>query len=191
MSVKQLTSQDFMMVGNQRKGLHIRLPGFVFVMFKMPQCPGCKAIAPVMAQLATEDRRVSYAMVDISVHKDVVRMSRQTVTPIQAVPTLILYSEGRPVAKVKNKKDIASLRAFLTDAMSKESQRAPQQQPQPHQSYQPQGQGQSARSQPSGGKVYYPEGYRDIGGIECEGDQCMLIPEQIHPHNKPWETVLD
>jgi len=202
MSIHQLTSQHFTIVGRQRKALSLQMGGAVLVFFKMQSCQGCAAFEPIFNQLAAEDRRVGYAVIDIGVYRDVVGMSRQTTTPIQTVPTIILYIEGRPHAKPK-KKDIMSLRSFLSGALSKAPPQAAaaasrpsqqpfmpnQQYPQPQQKYyQPEMDGRMPSMKGVRGGGNGQSMYAQLNQADEDDDMKMLIPEQITPHNKPWDS---
>jgi len=111
MSVQQLTSQHFTVTGQQKKTLNLRAGGNVMVLFKMQNCPGCRGFEPILHQLAGEGRYpVTYATIDVGVYRDVAARSKQTTAPITAVPTIILYIDGRPYARIK-KKDINSAKS--------------------------------------------------------------------------------
>jgi len=136
MPVHQLSSQNFQVVGRNTKSLNINIPGNVLVFFKMDGCHGCSAFEPVFYQLAGEERRASCAIANLSQCRDVIAMSRSTTTPIQAVPYIVLYVSGNPIAKYTGKKTIPSLQNFLNQALPPPSQTQTQdfmQQPsQPH-----------------------------------------------------------
>lgn len=118
MSVHQLTSQNFQVVGRNRQTLNINIPGNVLVFFKMDGCPGCTAFEPIFYQLAGQERRVNYAVINLSEAREVISMSRSTSTPIQTVPFIILYVNGNPFAKYNGKKNVAALKSFISKALS-------------------------------------------------------------------------
>jgi len=200
MSIHQLSTQNFHIVGNQRQSLNINYGGNVLVFFKLQGCQGCAAFEPIFHQLSNEDRRVSYGILDLTYNRDIVQLSRSTTTPIQKVPHLILYSEGRPYARFKGEKNIQSLKNFISDA-------TPQQTPQKPSFVQPQQQNMYG-GPPTRGNVYMPESQPPRQAInmansgipaqqahpsmrqQCEQDNedCLMIPDQIIPHNMPWES---
>jgi thiol-disulfide isomerase/thioredoxin len=217
-NIKHLTSANFVIFGKQQKTLGINLNGNVLVFFKMTGCQNCSTFEPVYGQLATKEHRVMFAVADVSQYRDIVNMSRNTLTPIQAVPSLILYINGRPHAKFNGTKNIPSLESFITKALStgidqqtppfQNQQQFMQQSPNavPSNMYggtarpmAPQGYSQQQNS-------YYPEigeapsmrgvikgtsnngGYAKINTVEEEDDSKILIPDGIVPYNTPWET---
>jgi len=119
MSVHQLTSQNFQVVGRSRQTLNINAPGNVLVFFKMDGCPGCAAFEPIFYQLAGQERRVNYAVANLTNCREVISMSRSTTTPIQTVPFIILYVNGSPFAKYNGKKNIPALKSFVGKALAK------------------------------------------------------------------------
>ena len=186
MSVEQLTDRHFVLTGREKKSLSLQLRGNYVVLFKMQNCPGCREVEPILRQLATENQSVRFATIDVGIYKNVAGMSRQTSCPIQSVPYLILYVNGRPHAKPKNK-DINSLRRFISESLrgvppaqvQQQGFMQGQQYP-PHQTQ----------------KVFNPEmdnnkqmrtshGYSQLGGVEDE-EEKFLTPAAITPHNKPW-----
>lgn len=133
MSIHNLTDRNFQVVGHNRKTLNINLPGNVLVFFKMDGCKGCGAFEPLFYQLSREDQRASYAIVNLSNARNVINMSRATGTPIQAVPYILLYVNGSPLARYKGNKNLPSLKAFITKVL----RHAPPAQ-QSHQGFMPQ-----------------------------------------------------
>lgn len=117
MSIHQLSAQNFNVVGHSRKTLNINIPGNVLVFFKMDGCPGCNAFEPIFYQLAGEERRVNYAVINLTSSREVVAMSRTTTTPIQSVPIVLLYVNGNPLAKYNGKKSIPAMKSFVSKAL--------------------------------------------------------------------------
>ncbi len=224
MSVHQLSSQNFKVVGRNRKTLNVNLSGNVLVFFKMQGCAGCGTFEPIFHQLASANNdHINYAVCDLSNHREVVAMSRQTATPIQAVPLIILYVDGNPLAKYTGKKSIPALKSFTTKALqhapSVQSQNfMPPQQKEGsggmygngnynHPPMSPQ-QGQSGVNQqhnPSDGKIWMPEigkapsmqgvvkggggsQYAYLNDIDEDDEEKLSVPEQVTPHNVPWES---
>ena len=113
-----LKSSNFQLMGPQHKLLGINLQGAVLVFFKMSSCETCAAFEPVFVELSRVDRRISYGVIDVEKYTDVTVWSRNSNTPINGVPVLILYLNGTPKAKFTGNKNIASLRNFITNALA-------------------------------------------------------------------------
>ena len=124
MSIVQLYSGNFNLVGRQRKTMNISHPGFVLVLFIMQSCRGCQAVEPIFQQLARKDNRVKYAICDLTNARDIITMSHQTKCQIQKVPFIVLYANHRPHARFRGDKNIPSLESFIGNALAV----APQQQ---------------------------------------------------------------
>ena len=118
MSINQLTSNNFSLSERGgKKFLNINLPGAVLCFFKMNGCPGCKGFEPIFHQLAAEENRVNYAILNVSTSRDVVSMSRKSTTSIETVPSLLLFVNGGPHARFNGKKAIQPLRSFINKAL--------------------------------------------------------------------------
>lgn len=211
MSIVGLSTSNFS-VHNQTNGKHltITIPGNVLVFFKKTGCPGCSVLEPIYAQLSKEDKRVTYGIVDLQYNTAIVSMSRDTSTPIQTVPQLFLYVNGRPHAKFKGAKSEPSVRKFINDALNT----VPQNQ------YPAYGGGANTFVPSNisnqnmyggnnyGGNSYAPEitAPRQASQIahgnqvamsnhpsmkqQCdpETEDCLMVPADCIPHNLPWES---
>lgn len=212
--IRPLTSRNFIVVGSRQKTLGIDLPGNVLVFFKMAGCNNCKLFEPVFADLSNQESRVEHAILDVTQNKEVVIWSRETSTPIQAVPVLILYINGRPHAKFNGTKNIPSVQNFITKALQSQGTSAPTQQTQFMASpaaaaaagrgggmYGSAPSAAQANASHQQGKPWMPEigtapSMKGIvkgagaprGFVEDEEDQHLLIPDSVVPHNRPWEA---
>jgi thioredoxin-like negative regulator of GroEL len=206
MSVHQLTSQNFSLINTgQTKNLNINLRGAVLCFFKMDSCPGCNSFNPIFRQLSLEEVNINYAIVNLTTSRDVVTMSRQTTTPITAVPFLLLFINGNPHAKYNGQKTVTALKSFINKAL----QHAPRisdnsQTFMPHaNNNKNQGNapgynqaGHQAGFQPSDivnqsnfKKNINPQNkYNGMNNeVEEEEEDRLSIPDQITPYNVPWE----
>ncbi|HMP31045.1 MAG TPA: thioredoxin family protein [Saprospiraceae bacterium] len=196
-----LTAQNFVFIGNKNKSLGINVDGNVLVYFKINGDPNCNVFDPVFSQLAAKENRAMLAILDIQQNSNVYRMSKETSTPLQAVPLLILYVNGRPHAKFNGTKNLGSLQGFITKALSATAA-APKTVPStfmPSQNMYGGGQG-SQYQQPQ--KGWNPEigkppslkgvikgggGYMNGNNVEEEDEHKLMIPDTVIPHNTPWE----
>lgn len=59
-------------------------------------CPPCRALAPILERIAADyDGVVKVAKVDVEEHPDLADLDG-----VSALPTLVLYRDGRPVRRV-------------------------------------------------------------------------------------------
>ncbi len=203
MSVHQLSSNNFRVVmGPTKPILVLDKPGVVLVFFKMTNCPLCKNLEPVFFGLARGENGISYGILNLDRDRKVSNMSRDTSTPIKVVPTLIIYINGRPHAKPKGTNHtIQSLRSFISRVVSSQQAHPPQSST----SFMP------PMSQSGGGRGYYPQQQShqnkyympelntskfsskkhvqpQLGGAEDEEEPKLETPNQVVPHNVPWEV---
>jgi hypothetical protein len=198
-----LSAENFVVMGAKQKTLGINVPGNVLVFFKMRGCNNCAEFEPVFSTLARKEKRVTHAVLDVSSNRDVVISSRETNTPITAVPVLILYVNGRPHAKFNGTKNIPSIQSFITTALKAQRPSAPQQQ-----QFMP---SQTERTggkvrQEAEGKTWVPDigaapsmkgiikgaggrsGYAQGMNVDEDDEYRLAIPDTVIPHNAPWEA---
>src|SRR6185503_2433955 len=120
MSVQEATQNDFRLVSTPAGNvLTINRHGNTLVFFKMDTCPGCEAFAPIFHNLSGSGGRINnFVMVNISRYRDIVSWSRNnTKTPIQNVPLIILYVDGKPYAIYKGKKTFQDVLSFINKSL--------------------------------------------------------------------------
>lgn len=82
--------------------------------FWAPWCAPCRAIAPVVGELAAEyEGRVGFAKVNVD---DNTRVA--TEYGIRSIPTLLLFKDGKPMTQIVGLRSKAELKKHLDTALS-------------------------------------------------------------------------
>ena len=201
MSTITLNNSNFVQVRlqNGKTSVNVNINGVVVVFFKSKDCKGCSHMEPIFGRFSNSTR-IKTAEICLTKYRNLIGMFRNSTTPIQSTPHLIMYVDGRPHAVYRGKTNSNELDNFINGALSKIQQRSfVQQQPQQN-FYGGQQINENAYYKPdinpprsainiarSGGDNY---GAVHPSMQECDSDDedCLLTPKTIIPHNTPWES---
>lgn len=92
--------------------------GLFLVLFYSTQCEHCKKAIPVFKELPRMIHGCTFGMINVSTNAKVVHMSRNTVSPVQFVPYIVLYLGGEPYYMYKGAITPTELQKFIIE-MSK------------------------------------------------------------------------
>lgn len=111
-----LTSSDFtLQKGTKGNILCNSIPGFSLILFYSTQCEYCKTFIPIFKKLPTSVGGCQFGMVNVSHNKNCILLSRNSVAPINVVPYVILYVNGRPYMRYQGPQDIKEISRFIID----------------------------------------------------------------------------
>ena len=203
-NIINLTSQHFQVMGHARKSLCLNLDGIFLVYFTTSgECPGCVTFRPIFQKLSKIETRVKFAQLDVYTYRDVGIRAKETTTPIQSVPKLILYINQHPRATFTGTRTETAIQSFITkafeeiqqsDARQVASQPFMQQPPPPKGLYGNQApmKGQSGYNAPTQGNragIYQPEigNAPSMNGIikKTSGGQNTSYNEQDQADDEP------
>jgi len=207
-NVVQLDDQSFYLdasSGGAKSTLKLRMGGAVLVMFTLPKCRGCSTFKPKFFEIAAAQPSINFALCDLAAVKNLVGKSRASTTPLQSVPTIILYAEGAPRAKFKGSMNVPSVASFIAKGIraitaNQTAYRNPMAQQQPsHSMVTPSSQHQMGPIQPTRQpqpptatsqkfSTASQEPYASLGNPEEDDDSCLLMPGGICPYNQPWSS---
>ena len=119
MSLFNLSSQDFRQERTaQGSILGITLSGITVVLYYSARnSPPCMQFLPYYQQLPGTIPGCQFAAVDVGRERAVVRMADGTPFPINFVPYIILYVNGRPYRPYGGKRSIRELQQFIVTSI--------------------------------------------------------------------------
>lgn len=111
-----LTNEDFQLLNGQ-KGQILCTPikGFSLILFYSTQCKHCQSLIPLFKQLPGTVSGCQFGMLNVSSNKQVVLMSRNTISPITVVPYIVLYVNGKPYMRYNGPHDIKEISRFIIE----------------------------------------------------------------------------
>lgn len=115
-----LTVDDFYLHNEVYSYLCTNIRGISLVLFYSTQCPHCQSLIPLYKNLPDQISGCQFAMLNVStpLNRKIVSMSKTTVSPIEYVPYIIMYVNGRPHMRYDGPKSFDEIRKFIF-AMSK------------------------------------------------------------------------
>lgn len=115
-----LTSEDFL-VSKEEKGdlLCTGISGFSLILFYSTQCIHCQTLIPIFKKLPGTIGGCQFGMINVSTHKNIIRMSKDTIAPITYVPYIVLYTNGKPFMKYSGPHDISEIKRFVMEVANK------------------------------------------------------------------------
>jgi len=115
-----LNSEDFTISkGTKGNILCNTIPGFSLVLFYSNQCPHCAQLLPIFKRLPGTIGGCQFGMLNVSNNKMCVKMSKKTIVPIQYVPLIILYVNGRPFMKYSGAHEENDIKRFILEVAKK------------------------------------------------------------------------
>lgn len=134
MSVRFLNDNNFTVQDGQLilidPQYHAPMNGICFVMFYMTSCPSCQQTMPQFDALTQQVHGISFGKVDVATSPRTHQISQQSSTPLQAVPTLMLFIDGYPHV-YRGRLDMGSMQGFLNNTLRAPGNRQSFMPPQP------------------------------------------------------------
>ncbi len=115
-----LSPEDFYVTpGTKGQILCNTISGFSLVLFYSTQCEWCKKLIPIFKTLPGSIGGCQFAIINVSVNKQIVLKSKETITPIKYVPYIILYIDGKPFMSYQGPHDANEIRKFIFEVSQK------------------------------------------------------------------------
>lgn len=121
-NLHHLTSNDFYLEnGSKGKLLCLDSKGLCLVCFHVnsDRCEHCEETLPEFKKLPHRIGNCKFALVNLSNNVDIVKMSRMTVAPIEHVPFIVLYVNGRPFLKYDGDRTFTAFSGFIQEVVQK------------------------------------------------------------------------
>ena len=111
-----LAIEDFKQAdGNRGTIMCTEIPGFSLILFYSTQCNFCQNMIPIFRRLPGSISGCQFGMINVTKHKDIVRLSKDTIAPITYVPYIILYHNGRPYMRYDGPAKHEDIQNFIVD----------------------------------------------------------------------------
>lgn len=115
-----LTSEDFIITkGTKGNILCNTIPGFSLILFYSIQCPHCQNLIPIFKKLPGTINGCQFGMINVSSNKNLIKMSKNTILPINYVPLIILFINSKPYMIYKGPHDINEIKRFIIEVYQK------------------------------------------------------------------------
>lgn len=116
MSLLFLSSEDFSIrQGSNGKLLCHDIQQISLVLFYSTHCVYCQQLIPIFKRIGELVPGCQIAMINVSLNKQIISSSQQTITPIKYVPLIILYVNGIPYMEYTDQYNIESIRTFIVN----------------------------------------------------------------------------
>jgi hypothetical protein len=114
-----LTSEDFGCVKHPKgQLLCTNIRGFSLILFYSTACEHCQTLIPIFKRLPGSVNGCQFGMINVSTNKQCVAMSRTTIAPIEYVPYIVLYNNGRPYMRYNGPHDANEIKRFVIEVAS-------------------------------------------------------------------------
>ena len=111
-----LTADDFQLVKGAKGNIMCNsIQGFSLILFYSTQCSHCQELIPVFKQLPGTVGGCQFGMINVSHNKQCVMMSRNTIAPIEVVPYIILFINGKPYMRYQGPNTQAEITRFIVE----------------------------------------------------------------------------
>lgn len=111
-----LSAADFNLKRGTKGGIMCtRIRGVSLVLFYSTKCRHCQSLIPIFKKLPGTIAECQFAMINISQNKQCIQMSQQTIAPIEIVPYMLLYINGKPYMRYNGPHDTSEIGRFIIE----------------------------------------------------------------------------
>lgn len=119
-----LTKEDFF-IGKGVKGplLYTAIKGFSLLLFYSDNCKHSRHILPIFKRLPNVISNCVFGITNIDKNRTTIEMSKKTIAPINYVPYIALYIDGKPNICYKGPPELEEIKRFIFDVSESFSKR--------------------------------------------------------------------
>jgi thioredoxin-like negative regulator of GroEL len=115
-----LQAQDF----NIQKGLKgeilcNNIRGLSLILFYSTNCQYCRELIPIFKRLPGQLGGCQFGMINVSNERNIIEMSKLTISSIKYVPLIILHVSGKPFIRYDGPHDENEIRRFIFEVSNK------------------------------------------------------------------------
>ena len=115
-----LTADDFSISKGKRGNmLCTNIKGYSILLIYSTMCEYCKDLVPIFKHLPGNVGNCTFAMVNVSVNRNVVLMSNDTTVPIKYVPYILFCVDGQPLLKYSGANEMSEIKRFILEVTQK------------------------------------------------------------------------
>ena len=120
MSLLFLQTEDFG-INNGTKGpiMCHNIRGLSLVLFYSTNCQHSRNLIPIFKRLPGQLGGCQFGMINVSKEKNIIAMSKSTISEIKYVPLMILYVSGRPFIRYDGPHEESEINRFIREVSSK------------------------------------------------------------------------
>jgi len=115
-----LSDEDFFVAkGTKGPILCTNIPGYSLILFYSTKCPHCQKLDPIFRSLPGTIQGCQFGMLNVNSNNRTVQLSKNTISPITFVPSIILHVSGRPFMRYQGPHDPEQIKRFIVEVAQK------------------------------------------------------------------------
>lgn len=100
-----------------------KIKGLSLIFYYSTECPHCQSFIPEFKKLPGRIGGCQFGMVNVNKNVKLIKLSQNTIAPIQFVPYIMLYVDGKPFVRYDGEHNLNMIMDFIIDVNKKLKQR--------------------------------------------------------------------
>jgi thiol-disulfide isomerase/thioredoxin len=96
-----------------------KIKGLSLIFYYSTECPHCQSFIPEFKKLPGRIGGCQFGMVNINKNIKLIKLSQNTIAPIQFVPYIMLYVDGKPFIRYDGEHNLDMIMDFIIDVNKK------------------------------------------------------------------------